>query len=129
MKLKTFQNLKLNFHWGAIAFILHRITGLALVLYILLHIYSVGNVLGGKEAFNTIMEGYDNTFGHVIEYLLLLAVLWHLFNGLRITITDFLRFSHEGKRLFVWVFIISGIIAILSLFVFFPELKTMIGGG
>lgn len=129
MKLKTLQNLKLNFHWGAIAFILHRITGLALVFYIIMHIYSVGNVLGGEEAFNTIMKGYDNTFGHVIEYLLLLAVLWHLFNGLRITITDFLRFSHEGKRLFVWVFVISGIIAILSLFVFFPELKTMIGGG
>ena len=129
MKLKTFQNLRLNFHWGAIAFVLHRITGLALVLYIIMHIYSVGNVLGGEDAFNTIMKGYDNTFGHVIEYLLLLAVIWHLFNGLRITITDFLRFSHEGKRLFVWVFIISGIIAILSLFVFFPELKTMIGGG
>ena len=129
MKLKTLQNLRLNFHWGAIAFILHRITGLALVFYIIVHIYSVGNVLGGKEAFNTIMQGYDNAFGHVIEYLLLLAVLWHLFNGLRITITDFLRFSHEGKRLFIWVFIISGIIAILSLFVFFPELKTMIGGG
>jgi len=129
MKLKTLQNLKLNLHWGAIAFILHRITGLALVLYIIMHIYSVGNVLGGEEAFNTIMKGYDNTLGHVIEYLLLLAVLWHLFNGLRITITDFLRFSHEGKRLFIWVFIISGIIAVLSLFIFFPELKTMIGGG
>ena len=129
MKLKTYQNLKLNFHWGAIAFILHRITGLALVFYIIVHIYSVGNVLGGKEAFNAIMDGYNSAFGHVIEYLLLLAVLWHLFNGLRITITDFLRFSHEGKRLFIWVFIISGIIAILSLFVFFPELKTMIGGG
>jgi succinate dehydrogenase cytochrome b556 subunit len=128
MKLKTLQNLKMNFHWGAIAFILHRITGLALVIYILLHIYSVSSVLGGKSAFDVMMKGYDNSMGHVIEYLLLLAVVWHLFNGLRITMTDFLRFSHEGKRLFIWVFIISGIIAIASLFVFFPELKTLFGG-
>jgi succinate dehydrogenase/fumarate reductase cytochrome b subunit len=84
--------------------------------------------LGGKSAFDVMMKGYDNSMGHVIEYLLLLAVVWHLFNGLRITMTDFLRFSHEGKRLFIWVFIISGIIAIASLFVFFPELKTLFGG-
>ncbi|MBN2571961.1 MAG: succinate dehydrogenase, cytochrome b556 subunit [Ignavibacteriales bacterium] len=128
MKMKTLQNLKLNFNWGTIAFIMHRISGLALVFYILAHIYSISMVTGGEQSFNDMMASYDTPFGHIIEYLLFLAVLWHLFNGLRITITDLLRFSHQGKRLFVWVFILSGIIAIASLFVFFPELKTLLGG-
>jgi len=128
MKLKTFQNLKLNFHWGAIAFFLHRLTGLALVFYIIAHLYSISSVLGGEETFNDLMEAYNTPFGHIIEYLLLLAVVWHLFNGFRITVTDFLRFSHQGKRLFVWVFVLSGIVAVACLFVFFPELNNIWGG-
>jgi len=118
----------LNFNWGMLAFVFHRISGLALVFYIFLHIYSIGHSLGGGNEFDRMMQSYNTPLGHVIEYFLLLAVLWHLFNGLRITITDFLRFSHQQRRLIFWVFIICGILAIGSLFRFIPALKVLIGG-
>ncbi|RKY50775.1 MAG: succinate dehydrogenase, cytochrome b556 subunit [Candidatus Neomarinimicrobiota bacterium] len=118
----------LNFNWGMLAFVFHRITGLALVLYIILHIYSVGHSLEGGDSFNQMMEGYNTPVGHVLEYFLLLAVLWHMFNGIRITVTDFLRFSHKQKVLILWVFIFSGAIALASLFRFIPELKVLFGG-
>ncbi len=117
----------LNFNWGMLAFVFHRITGLALVLYIVLHIYSIGHSIGGGESFNRMMEGYNTPVGHVMEYFLLLAVLWHMFNGLRITITDFLRFSHQQRRLILWVFILCGVIALASLFRFIPGLKAFLG--
>jgi succinate dehydrogenase / fumarate reductase, cytochrome b subunit len=101
---------------------------LALVVYIVLHIYSIGHAIEGGDAFNQIMEGYNTPVGHVLEYFLLLAVLWHMFNGLRITITDFLRFSHQQRRLILWVFILSGVIALASLFRFIPGLKVFLGG-
>ncbi len=118
----------LNFNWGMTAFIFHRISGLALVLYIFLHIYTIGHSLAGGYEFDRMMQSYNTPFGHVLEYFLLLAVLWHLFNGLRITITDFLRFSHQQRRLILWVFIICGIIAVGSIFRFIPALSSLFGG-
>ncbi|MCK5520647.1 MAG: succinate dehydrogenase, cytochrome b556 subunit [Candidatus Marinimicrobia bacterium] len=129
MKLNTLQEWKLNFNWGMLAFILHRVTGMALVIYIIAHIYSLSHILGGTADFDHFMRGYDTTLGHIIEYLLLLAFLWHMFNGLRITVTDFLRFSHQQKRLVIWVFILSAIVALASLTHFIPEIKPLLGLG
>ncbi len=129
MKTNTLKEWKLNFNWGMLAFIMHRVTGLALVLYLILHVYSLSHVLNGVDTFDHFMKGYDSSIGHVIEFLLLLAVLWHLFNGLRITITDFLRFTHQQKRLIIWVFVISAVIAILSITHFIPEIKPLLGLG
>jgi succinate dehydrogenase / fumarate reductase, cytochrome b subunit len=124
MKLtkNTIQEWKLNFNWGMMAFIFHRVTGIALVFYIIAHIWSVSHSRGGASYFDDMMKLYDSHIGHVIEWLLLLAVLWHLFNGLRITFTDFLRFSHQQKRLIIWVFVLSGIIALAALHKFIPWL-------
>lgn len=128
MKLSTVQEWRLNFNWGMLAFIFHRITGLALVLYIFGHLWSISHSLGGKNFFNEMMGLYNTHIGHLVEWFLLLAVLWHLFNGLRITITDFLRFTHQQKRLVMWVFVISGVIALAALPKFIPWLFAGLGG-
>lgn len=128
MKLSTFQEWRLNFNWGMLAFVLHRITGLALVLYIFGHLWSISHSLAGNAYFNKMMGLYNTHIGHVVEWFLLLAVLWHLFNGLRITATDFLRFTHQQKRLVIWVFVVSAIIAFAALPKFIPWLFTGFGG-
>ncbi len=115
----TMQEWRLNFNWGMMAFIFHRVTGIALVFYIIAHIWSISHSHGD---FDSMMGKYDTPIGHIIEWLLLLAVLWHLFNGLRITVTDFLRFTHQQKRLIIWVFVLSAIIALAALPKFIPWL-------
>jgi len=129
LKLNTLQEWKLNFNWGMLAFILHRLTGLALVFYVFAHIWSISHITGGQGYFDEMMAAYDSPVGHIIEFLLLLAVLWHMFNGLRITVTDFLRFSHQQKRLIIWVFVLSGAVALVSIFKFIPALKPLFGLG
>lgn len=121
-KINSLTELKLNFNWGMIAFVLHRITGIALTIYIFLHIYTLSAVQEGAAAFNHSLDKWDNLVGHIFEYLLLLAVAFHLFNGLRVSFVDFLRFTRQQKRLLAWAIVLTVIVAVISLTIFIPEL-------
>jgi len=123
-KITSLKELALNFNWGMVAFVLHRITGIALTVYIFLHIWTLSAVTEGAEAFNHSLGKYENLMGHIFEYLLLLAVAYHLFNGIRVTVVDFLRFTRQQKRLLAWVIVFTVIVALASLTVFIPELTT-----
>ena len=75
---------------GMWAWILHRITGLGLVFYILLHtILMGGSLLSGKEDFDaTLSLLMGNPVFEVLDIILLGAVLYHGFNGIRILLFD-----------------------------------------
>ena len=75
---------------GMWAWILHRITGLGLVFYILLHTILMGaSLLSGKEDFDaTLSVLMGNPVFEVLDIMLLGAVLYHGFNGIRILLFD-----------------------------------------
>ena len=123
MKINSLTELKLNWNWGMLSFALHRITGLALTIYIFLHIWTLSAVKDGEAAFNHSLDKWDNLVGHIFEYLLLLAVAYHLFNGLRVTFVDFMRFTKQQKRMLAWVIVFTVIVALVSLTIFIPEIK------
>ena len=121
---KVFLNIKelfLNFNTGMIAFLIHRVTGVALVAYLVLHIYTISPYRQGAAAFDASVGKYDNLFGHFMEYFLLCAVLFHLLNGIRLTISDFFNLSRFQEKMFVWCVVIFIVIAFYSIVVFFPE--------
>jgi len=122
-KISSWTELKLNWNWGMIGFVLHRITGIALTIYLFLHIWTLSAVTNGAEAFNHSLDKYDNLMGHIFEYLLLLAVAWHLFNGIRVTFVDFLRFTKQQKRMLAWVVVLTIIVALISITIFIPEIS------
>jgi succinate dehydrogenase/fumarate reductase cytochrome b subunit len=66
------------------------------------------------------MSAYNNLFGWVLEYLLLLAVIYHMFNGLRLIAADFFNLTEKQKGLLWIAIVIIALIASASLFVFFP---------
>ncbi|NIQ10044.1 MAG: succinate dehydrogenase, cytochrome b556 subunit [Gammaproteobacteria bacterium] len=121
-KISSWTELKLNWNWGMIGFALHRITGIALTIYLFLHIWTLSAVTSGAEAFNHSLDKWDNLMGHIFEYLLLLAVAWHLFNGIRVTFVDFLRFTIQQKRMLAWVVVLTIIVAVISITIFIPEI-------
>jgi succinate dehydrogenase / fumarate reductase cytochrome b subunit len=99
---------------GMWAFVLHRITGLGLVFYILLHtILMGGSLLSGKEDFNaTLSLLMGNPVFEVLDIMLLGAVLYHGFNGIRIILFDMgAGVSVNSQRNIFWVFM--GVAAVL----------------
>ena len=67
----------------------HRITGVAVILYLFAHIVDTALVGWGPEAYNRVTDAYKNPAVHVLELGLVLAVLFHSINGIKITLVDF----------------------------------------
>lgn len=84
---------------GMFAWILHRITGLAIVFYLILHVWGLRS-MNDPEAYNALIVGYHAPIYKLGEFLLLGAVIYHALNGLRIVLIDFVGWSPNQKRLF-----------------------------
>jgi succinate dehydrogenase / fumarate reductase cytochrome b subunit len=68
---------------------LHRVTGLGMLLYFLMHIFVTGSRLGGVEKW----EGWMNFFSQspffaIGEFLVFLAFLFHAINGIRLILVE-----------------------------------------
>jgi len=86
---------------GMWAWVLHRVTGLGLVFYILLHIILMGaSLLSGRDGFNAALNLLMTHFAfELLDTLLLGAVLYHGLNGIRILLFDMgVGVSVEAQR-------------------------------
>lgn len=119
---RYFREMKLNPNQGMFTFILHRVTGIILVIYLFIHLWSLSHAFEGAEALKNAFELYNTTLFHIGEYLLLLCILIHGLNGLRLLLIDFLPITSKQRDLWWFFFIIFLIIAVASLFWFLPEL-------
>jgi succinate dehydrogenase / fumarate reductase cytochrome b subunit len=85
-----------------LAFILHRITGLGIVLFVALHILAsyISNLDWGTTAgifVNTIYEHW------LFQIFIIFCALFHAINGLRIVILDLWPKLIEFQRETIWV--------------------------
>lgn len=120
-KIKTFnqkdwikENLSYYRDSGSWAWIYHRISGIALIGYLFLHIYSLSPLSQGKEAFQHKMELYSNAFFMVVEWLLFIVVLFHSLNGIRIVLVDWADGAKYQKQLYRFAWVI-GIVLFLGM--------------
>jgi len=110
---------------GMLAWLFHRITGVGLVLYLILHVWGL-KALSNREAFNALISGYHAPIFKLGEFFLLVAVTYHAVNGLRIVLIDFLGWSPKQKRLFwtlgavgVFIMLVGGYPSLYALWVYF----------
>lgn len=76
-------------HEGQWSWMLHRITGVAVILFLFAHVVDTAVIGWGPEAYNRVTDAYKNPAVHVLELGLVLAVLYHSINGMKITLIDF----------------------------------------
>ena len=74
---------------GHYAFILHRVAGLGVLLFLILHVFDIFLVSFGEEVFNDFLQLYTHPLARILEVGLIFGVVYHAFNGLRIIIIDF----------------------------------------
>ncbi|HEY4715875.1 MAG TPA: hypothetical protein VII00_02095 [bacterium] len=66
------------------AYIFHRLSGLAILLYLFMHIYVTGFRIHGREAWEGVMSKVGEPIFHLGEYMLFIAVAFHALNGIRL---------------------------------------------
>jgi succinate dehydrogenase / fumarate reductase, cytochrome b subunit len=74
---------------GMLAWAFHRISGLAIFAFVVLHIVDIFLVGAAPDVYNTLLSIYATPGGILMEWLLGAAVLYHALNGLRIVVMDF----------------------------------------
>jgi succinate dehydrogenase / fumarate reductase cytochrome b subunit len=80
---------------------LHRVTGLGVVLFLLLHIFDIFLMAAGEEVFEKFLGLYTAAPFRVMEAALIFAVIYHALNGARIIVIDF--WPKFGKyQLILW---------------------------
>ncbi len=119
-KPKAFTRYKIR--TGMFAWMLHRLTGLALVGYLIVHVWGLKAVTN-PDAYNALITEYHGPIFKVGEFLLLGAVVWHALNGLRIVLIDFLGWSPNQKKLF-WT--LGGVAALLFIVGGYPSIAALI---
>ena len=76
----------------------HRLSGLGLIAYMVLHILETANRLRGEQAWAGLMALFASPPFKVIEYLLFAAAVFHALNGLRLLLTELGFFLGKPKE-------------------------------
>jgi succinate dehydrogenase / fumarate reductase cytochrome b subunit len=76
-------------HEGQYSWLMHRITGVAIILFLFAHVVDTAVVGWGPDAYNRVVTVYENPIVRLLELGLVAAVLYHSFNGVKIMLLDF----------------------------------------
>lgn len=75
---------------GQWAFVLHRMSGVALALFLLLHVLDISLIMFGPDGpFDAFLVFYHNWPFRIGLILVIAGVVYHGLNGLRIILMDF----------------------------------------
>lgn len=83
---------------GQWAFVGHRVSGVLVFLFLLLHIVDVSLINISAELYDEVHQLYGNVVLRVFEVGLLFALLFHSLNGLRIVALDFFPGAVRQER-------------------------------
>lgn len=69
-------------------YVLHRVTGIGLIFYLLLHIIETGQRMAGEATWSGLMALFSTPVFKFLEYVLFAAFVYHGLNGLRLGATE-----------------------------------------
>ncbi len=106
----------MRYRWqlGFWAFLFMRISGIAITIYLILHIAVLSYLLKGPAVFDDLMQTVQTPLFKFFELALLGGVLFHALNGLRVLWIDFVSAAEYQKVLFWAMMSFGGVVFILG---------------
>jgi len=104
--------------------ILHRVTGVGMLLFLALHILHIWLMGFGPGIFNAITAVLHHPVGRLLHIFLFFGVLFHAVNGVRMMLVDFIPALERYQRhtifvstfIFALVFIPSALLILMDAF-------------
>jgi len=91
-----------------------RVTGIVIVAFLIVHLYTLGAIGGGEAAFDRIMQKMDSPLVKVGELILLWVLLFHALNGIRLILLNLVP-TINHRRIAYWVPVISLILVLVCI--------------
>jgi len=91
-----------NMKTGMWAWLGHRLTGLLLVVYIFMHLSFLSQASIGEDKFDSLMGTTAQPLFVALDFLLVMAVIYHAMNGFRVILFD-LGIGIKRQKLVFWI--------------------------
>jgi succinate dehydrogenase / fumarate reductase cytochrome b subunit len=111
---------------GMWSWVLHRITGVAIYFFLLVHILDTALVRVSPEAYNAVINTYKTPVMGLGEIALVAAIGLHALNGVRIILIDFWSVGTRHQRLMFWLVVGLWIVLLVA---FIPRHLMHVFGG
>ena len=95
---------------GMWSWVLHRVTGVAIFFFLLVHVLDTSLIRVSPAAYNAVIGTYKNPLMGLGEIALVAAIVFHAFNGLRIILIDFWSKGAKYQRAMFWTVIVLWVI-------------------
>ena len=105
---------------------LHRITGVAIFFFLLVHVLDTALIRVSPEAYDAVIGTYKTWYMGLGEIALVGAIAYHAFNGLRIILIDFWSKGAKYQRQMFWGVIVVWLVVMAG---FVPRQLFVIFGG
>ncbi len=98
------------------SWVLHRITGIAIFFFLLVHVLDTALIRVSPEAYDIVLSAYKNPLMGIGEVVLVAGIVFHAMNGLRIILVDFwAKGARYHRQLFwgvigIWAVLMAGFI-------------------
>lgn len=99
---------------GMWSWVLHRITGISVYFFLLVHVLDTALIRVSPEVYNAVIGAYKNPIMGMGEVALVGAVMFHALNGLRIILVDYWTKGAMYQRVMFWIVIAVWVILMLG---------------
>ncbi|MGK0742186.1 succinate dehydrogenase, cytochrome b556 subunit [Leucobacter sp. Z1108] len=99
---------------GMWSWVLHRITGVAIFFFLLVHVLDTALIRVSPEAYNAVISTYQTPIMGLGEVGLVGAIAFHALNGLRIILVDYWSKGTKYQRAMFWIVIALWVIVMLG---------------
>ena len=96
---------------GMWSWVLHRITGVAIFFFLLVHVLDTSLVRLSPEAYNAVVSTYKTPLVGLGELGLVAAILYHALNGIRVILIDFWRKGVKYQNVMFWIVVVVALLA------------------
>ncbi|HEX7241628.1 MAG TPA: succinate dehydrogenase, cytochrome b556 subunit [Longimicrobiaceae bacterium] len=107
-----FTSLRYRGREGMWTWILHRATGLGILLFLLIHVVETATVIYYPDLYDDFLASYKTGLFRFAELLIFFSVLYHAVNGTRIIVQDFWPYVMQRQRQLVWA---SAVVVVLAM--------------
>ena len=87
---------------GMWTWVLHRATGLGVLVFLVVHVIDTGIIVFSPELYDEALLLYKSPVFRFAELLIFFAVIFHAANGLRIVVQDFWPAVMRRQRQLAW---------------------------
>ncbi len=87
---------------GMWSWVAHRVTGVGIFFFLLVHVLDTALVRVSPEAYNAVIGTYKTPFMAIGEIALVAAIAFHAFNGLRVILVDFSKGGTRNQKKLFW---------------------------